>query len=146
MLRNNHSQNSIRQILGTDNMVEIITYIGQRTITSLAAFCEFFAFSQQVIIRMLSRNTYNSATKMVQINQIYFTSLQILPLFLFISVIFGSLLVGIVFQAIKSFGLAEYLGDSHGFCGHRAVSFHHRGLNHTAVIFGDQYGNRGDEV
>lgn len=91
-------------------MVEIISYIGHRTITGLTEFFEFLAFSRLVISRLLKRKTYNSATKMVLINQIYFTSLQILPLFLFISVIFGSLLVGIVFQAIKSFGLAEYLG------------------------------------
>lgn len=80
------------------------------TITTLAVFLEFLAFSRQVISRLFCRNTYNSATRMVLINQIYFTAIQILPLFLFISVIFGSLLVGIVFQAIKSFGLVEYLG------------------------------------
>lgn len=91
-------------------MVEIIAYIGRNTITPLVSFFEFLAFSYQVTSRILSRKTYNSATRMVLINQIYFTSVQILPLFLFISVIFGSLLVGIVFLAIKSFGLAEYLG------------------------------------
>jgi phospholipid/cholesterol/gamma-HCH transport system permease protein len=91
-------------------MVELIAYIGRKTITTLVSFFEILVFSNQVMTRTLSRKTYNSATRMVLINQIYFTSVQILPLFLFISVIFGSLLVGIVFQAIKNFGLAEYLG------------------------------------
>jgi phospholipid/cholesterol/gamma-HCH transport system permease protein len=47
---------------------------------------------------------------MVLINQIYFTSVQILPFFIGISIILGSLLIGIVFHIIKTFGLAEYLG------------------------------------
>jgi phospholipid/cholesterol/gamma-HCH transport system permease protein len=47
---------------------------------------------------------------MVLVHQIYFTSLQILPLFITLSVIFGSLLVGIVFQGLKSLGLTSYLG------------------------------------
>jgi len=91
-------------------MVEPIQYIGRKTIGTCSAFAEMLVFSGQVMTRALQRKTYNSATKMVLINQIYFTSVQILPLFLFISVIFGSLLVGSVFQAIKNLGLTEYLG------------------------------------
>jgi len=47
---------------------------------------------------------------MVFINQIYFTAVQILPLFLFVAVIFGSLVNGMAFQVIKNLGLTEYLG------------------------------------
>jgi phospholipid/cholesterol/gamma-HCH transport system permease protein len=92
-------------------MVAFITYIGRLSITTVAALIEFFTFSCQVITRSLSRKTYNSATRMVLINQIYFTALQILPLFLFISVIFGAVLIGIVYQVIRSSGLAQYLGE-----------------------------------
>ncbi|MBN1546623.1 MAG: ABC transporter permease [Syntrophaceae bacterium] len=92
-------------------MIEFISYIGRMTINTLAAFFEILSFSNQVMSRTLSRRTYNSATRMVLINQIYFTALQILPLFLFISVIFGSLLIGIVYQVIRDFGLAHYLGE-----------------------------------
>ncbi|HOO39823.1 MAG TPA: ABC transporter permease [Syntrophales bacterium] len=91
-------------------MVEPIQYIGRKTIGICSAFSEMLVFSSRVLTRALKRKTYNSATKMVLINQLYFTSVQVLPLFLLISVIFGSLLVGSVFQAIKNLGLAEYLG------------------------------------
>ena len=91
-------------------MVEPIHYIGRKTIGNCSAFAKMLVFSSRVVTRTFQRKTYNSATKMVLINQIYFTSVQILPLFLVIAVIFGALLVGSVFQAIKNLGLTEYLG------------------------------------
>ncbi|MDD5712439.1 MAG: ABC transporter permease, partial [Smithellaceae bacterium] len=68
------------------------------------------AFAGLVLAKVFRRRTYNSATKQVLTNQIYFTAVQILPLFLAISAIFGSLFIGIVFQIIKELGLAELLG------------------------------------
>ena len=68
----------------------------------------FFAFT--ILARIFHKKTYSSAMKMVLVNQIYFTSVQILPLFTVLSIILGSLLIGIVLQIIKNLGLAEYLG------------------------------------
>ncbi len=67
-------------------------------------------FAAQVIIRLFEPRTYNSASRMVFINQFYFTSVQILPLFLFVAVIFGSLVNGMAFQVMKDLGLHDYLG------------------------------------
>jgi phospholipid/cholesterol/gamma-HCH transport system permease protein len=47
---------------------------------------------------------------MVFINQFYFTAVQILPLFLFVAVIFGTLVNGMTFQVIKNLGLTDFLG------------------------------------
>ena len=55
--------------------------------------------------------TYNSATRTVLINQIYFTSVQILPAFLLVSAFFGSLFIGVVFQVLKDLGLVALLGN-----------------------------------
>ncbi len=68
----------------------------------------FFAFT--ILARIFRKKTYSSAMKMVLVNQIYFTSVQILPLFTVLSIILGSFLIGIVLQIIKDLGLAEYLG------------------------------------
>ncbi len=46
----------------------------------------------------------------VLVNQIYFTSVQILPVFITVSVFFGSLLIGIVFTMLKDLGLTEFIG------------------------------------
>jgi phospholipid/cholesterol/gamma-HCH transport system permease protein len=67
-------------------------------------------FAAQILLRLLNRRTYNSASRMVFINQLYFTSVQILPLFLFVAVLFGSLVNGMAFQAIKNIGPSDYLG------------------------------------
>jgi len=76
----------------------------------ILALQDTLSFATRVTIRMFAVKTYNSATRMVLLNQIYFTAVQILPLLLAGSVIFGSLLIGVVFQIILDLGLAEYLG------------------------------------
>jgi hypothetical protein len=68
------------------------------------------AFAARVFLNLFDRRTYNSASRMVFIHQFYFTSVQILPLFLFVAVIFGSLINGMAFQVVKNLGLTDYLG------------------------------------
>jgi phospholipid/cholesterol/gamma-HCH transport system permease protein len=67
-------------------------------------------FAVEILFRLFSRRTYNSATLSVFINQFYFTSVQILPLFLFVAILFGSLVNGMAFQVIKELGLTDFLG------------------------------------
>lgn len=67
-------------------------------------------FAAQVIVRLFGLRTYNSASRTVFINQFYFTSVQILPLFLLVAAVFGSLVNGMAFQVIKDLGLQDYLG------------------------------------
>ena len=79
--------------------------------TNLAkSFTDIFLFSGIVLLRMFRRKTYSSAMRSVLVNQIYFTSVQILPVFIAVSIIFGSLLIGIVFQLLKGLGLTELFG------------------------------------
>lgn len=91
-------------------MIDIIERIGKTSMNATGSFRDTLSFAFTIILRMFSKNSYSSATRMVLINQIYFTSVQILPLFIGISIILGSLLISIVFQIIKTLGLAEYLG------------------------------------
>lgn len=84
--------------------------LGRRIILMLTAFADTIFFSSKVLIRIFQRKTYSSAMREVLVNQIYFTSVQILPVFLIVSVIFGSLLIGIVFQLLKELGLTGFFG------------------------------------
>ncbi len=68
------------------------------------------SFACRVIMKMFDIKTYNSATRAVLLNQIYFTAVQILPLFLVGSILFGSMLIGVVFKIIMDLGLVHYLG------------------------------------
>ena len=91
-------------------MIDAIGNIGRaalRAISSLHGTLNFAAF---VFLAFFDRQTYNSASRTVFINQIYFTSVQILPLFLLVAFIFGSLINGMAFQVVKNLGLTDYLG------------------------------------
>jgi len=91
-------------------MIAAIENIGRFTLNTSSSLGGTLTFAAQIILRMFEKRSYNSASRMVFINQIYFTAVQILPLFLFVAVIFGSLVNGMAFQVIKNLGLTEYLG------------------------------------
>src|SRR5450759_1455260 len=75
------------------------------------SFTDIFFFAGIVLLRMFRRKTYSSAMRSVLVNQIYFTSVQILPVFITVSIIFGYLLIGIVFQLLKGLGLTVFFGN-----------------------------------
>lgn len=91
-------------------MTAALEYVGKTSLNMAKAFYDTLFFAVTIIIKIFSRRSYNSAMKMVLVNQIYFTSMQILPLFIGISFIFGSMMIGVVFQVIKDLGLEDYLG------------------------------------
>lgn len=91
-------------------MINAIESIGLSTRNNLLSLRSTLSLAARIIIRLFDRRTYNSASRMVFINQFYFTSVQILPLFLFVAVIFGSMVNGMAFQVIKNLGLTDYLG------------------------------------
>ena len=91
-------------------MVAIIESIGATTIRISAALWTTLGSALYILRKMFDRKMYNSAMRTVLINQIYYTSVQILPLFIGTSVLVGSLLIGIVFQILKDLGLAEFTG------------------------------------
>jgi phospholipid/cholesterol/gamma-HCH transport system permease protein len=91
-------------------MIAAIENIGQGAINNFIALRNTLSFAIRVLVRLFNKQTYNSATRMVFINQFYFTSIQILPLFLFVAVVFGSMVNGMAFQVVKNLGLTDYLG------------------------------------
>lgn len=91
-------------------MIKAIGNIGKAAMHKTSSLRGTLAFAARVFLNLFDRRTYNSASRMVFIHQFYFTSVQILPLFLFVAVIFGSLINGIAFQVVKNLGLTDYLG------------------------------------
>ena len=91
-------------------MITMIAGIGKTTLKALQSFGDTLAFAGRVVVSLFDSRTYNSASRMILIHQIYFTAVQILPLFLFTALIFGSLINGMVFQVIKDLGLTDLLG------------------------------------
>jgi phospholipid/cholesterol/gamma-HCH transport system permease protein len=91
-------------------MTTFIGNIGRNTLDAGRALRNVLTFAAQILLRFFDRRSYNSASRMVFIHQFYFTAVQILPLFLVVAVIFGSLVNGMAFQVIKNLGLTDYLG------------------------------------
>lgn len=91
-------------------MITVLEYIGRRCLNLFNSFYDVIFFAATVTMKMFSKDSYNSAVRTVLLNQIYFTAVQILPLFVSISIIFGSTVIAITFQMIKQLGLDVYLG------------------------------------
>jgi phospholipid/cholesterol/gamma-HCH transport system permease protein len=91
-------------------MIAAIENVGRTALNTSVFFRQALTFTVKIILRLFNLRAYNSASRMVFINQFYFTAVQILPLFLFVAVIFGSMVNGMAFQAIKNLGLSDYLG------------------------------------
>jgi phospholipid/cholesterol/gamma-HCH transport system permease protein len=84
--------------------------LGHFVIRMLEETSDTIVFAGRVFVRIFKRKTYSSAMREVLVNQIYFTSVQILPVFIIVSIFFGSLLIGIVFTILKDLGLTEFIG------------------------------------
>ncbi len=91
-------------------MMTFLEKLGRRPIRMLTNFADTIVFAGKVFLRIFRRKTYSSAMREVLVNQIYFTSVQILPVLLLVSIVFGSLFIGIVFTLLKEFGLTQYIG------------------------------------
>jgi phospholipid/cholesterol/gamma-HCH transport system permease protein len=85
--------------------------IGQQAVRIFKSVSGIIFFAEDILFRIFKRSTYTSAMRTLLIDQIYFTSVQILPVFLSVSIVLGSLLVGIIFYQLKEMGLTQYFGD-----------------------------------
>jgi phospholipid/cholesterol/gamma-HCH transport system permease protein len=91
-------------------MFKAIENIGTAALRTTSSLRSTLAFAVRVFMKMFDRRSYSSASRAVLIHQIYFTSVQILPLFLFVAAIFGIMINGMAFQVVKNLGLSDYLG------------------------------------
>lgn len=94
----------------TGAMITIIDNIGKTALRKISPLQGTLQFSARVFLDIFNGRSYNSASRMVFIHQFYFTSVQILPIFLVVAVIFGALINGMAFQVVKNQGLSDYWG------------------------------------
>ena len=92
-------------------MIDMINGIGKTALQLSRSFGETIDISRRILWNIFHRRAYNSATRSVLLSQIYFTAVEILPLFLTVSIVLGSLIMGIVLQTLKTLGLTQYLGN-----------------------------------
>lgn len=92
-------------------MTAYIENLGEVTLRFLNIFLEALSFAYRCLFKMFKRSSYNSATKDILMRQIYFTSVQALPLLFFIGIIFGSIIIGIIVHYALDYGLKDHIGS-----------------------------------
>ncbi len=84
--------------------------MGRWLLGHVRALADTLSFAYEVLVHMLVPSTYNPAVRMVLISQIYFTAVQILPLFLTVSVLLGLVLIGLAGEYLRSIGMFHLFG------------------------------------
>ena len=88
-----------------------IERLGGAAIDGWRELSQFLSFAGAVFRRLFVRSSYRPLTVDILTTQIYFTAVQILGFFVLVSVIFGSLFIGMTLFVIKEIGLTGYIGD-----------------------------------
>ena len=73
-------------------------------------FVRYYTFSVVCFLYMLNPKNYNPATKEMIIKQIYYTAIEILPVFILSAVVFGAAINGMVVYLAIQYGLKDFIG------------------------------------
>ncbi len=92
-------------------ILKFIEGVGDKTIKTLSSSYEAFEFTSKCLIHMIRPHSYNPAMRMVLTKQIYFTAVEITPLFTTMAVIFGSVIIGIVIALATEYNLQDQIGS-----------------------------------
>ncbi|MDD5157966.1 ABC transporter permease [Sulfurimonas sp.] len=92
-------------------ILKVIMGIGDRTTAYFLSFFSTLKFAIICFMLMFNPNSYSPASKMVLIKQIYFTTVQIIPLFSVMAVLFGSVIIGVVISLATLYGLQNNIGS-----------------------------------
>lgn len=90
----------------------MVSYVGKAAIDGAKNSKEILFFIGKTVLLAFTPSSWDRSTRTVLIKQIYFTSVQILPFFLAISIFFGASVVGVVIGALESLNLTNVLGKS----------------------------------
>ncbi|MBD3824717.1 MAG: ABC transporter permease [Epsilonproteobacteria bacterium] len=91
-------------------MIRFIEGIGERAIGAFASLYEAIKFTVLCMVHMLRPASYNPAMRMVLTKQIYFTAVGIIPLFIMMAVLFGSVIIGVVIALAAEYNLQDKIG------------------------------------
>lgn len=91
-------------------MINIIEKLGQWLIKTAEFFYNYYFFTLNIIKGVIKFKVFNPAISLVVYRQIYFTGVQILPMYTVISIVFGLMLVGGLSQFLIMLGAQERIG------------------------------------
>ena len=92
-------------------IINIIEGIGAKTINVFSSLYRAFKFISICLVHMLTPKSYNPAMRMVLVKQIYFTAIEIIPIFLMMAVFFGSVAIGVIIVLATQYSLQDNIGS-----------------------------------
>ena len=92
-------------------LIKFIEGVGETTINMLSSFYEALKFTSICFFHMINPRSYNPAMRIVLTKQIYFTAIQIIPLFIMMAVFFGSIIIGVVILLAAEYKLQGEIGS-----------------------------------
>lgn len=92
-------------------IVNFVEKIGSSTIRGGSSIYEAMKFAVICMVHMLRPKSYNPAMIMVLTKQIYFTAVEIIPFFIFLAFLFGSIIIGFVVSLAFEYSLQDQIGS-----------------------------------
>ncbi|MDX1295089.1 MAG: ABC transporter permease [Sulfurimonadaceae bacterium] len=91
-------------------MITAAEAVGDKTLYALYSVYEALHFTALCLVHIIKPGSYHAAMRTVMVKQIYFTAVQVLPMFIFVGMIFGSVIIGYVVSLAIDYSLQEEIG------------------------------------
>ena len=91
--------------------MNFVERIGETTIGLFLSIYEAINFVVVLFFHAINPASYNPAMRKVLTKQIYFTAVGIIPLFISMAVIFGSIIIGVVIYLATEYSLQDEIGS-----------------------------------
>ncbi|MBN2824960.1 MAG: ABC transporter permease [Campylobacterales bacterium] len=92
-------------------IVAWIDTLGAKTIKGSIRAFDIFRFAWVILSHLVRPSSYNPAMRSVIVKQIYFTAVEIIPMFMIIAVVFGSVIIGVVISFAATYNLQAHIGS-----------------------------------
>ena len=92
-------------------ILKFIENVGDKTISSILAIYELLKLSFLCFIHLPNPYSYNPVMRKTVIKQIYFTAITILPSFMMMAFVFGTVIIGMVIVVATKFNLQLQTGS-----------------------------------
>jgi len=89
----------------------LIERLGEKTMTIFRSLFEIVRFILLVLLHVFKPKSYNPAMRMVLTKQIYFTAIGIIPIFMLMAFLFGSVIIGVVIYLSTEYSLQSEMGS-----------------------------------
>ena len=91
--------------------LKFIENIGGKTLEISTSIYEALKFTFICTLHMFQPKSYTPEMRMSLTKQIYFTAVQILPLFTTMAILFGSIIIGVLIVLASKYGIKDQIGS-----------------------------------